>query len=213
MTTALRLMGATCFGLLPPIGESRRAGWCCASPAIATRRSIDRRMRCCTALAADEFLAGFRPRLACRRWLSCRARCRTGCGAERERSLARPSMTCRWACARMRSRLRRRDERIRRRPRGVRRRPRPAPLRRLRSPGSGGRRILERVERRALSSRSSGVRRSASPTRPLLRLARWRCGRRAIVMAQQDQLLLFVSRPAGRAAPRDRRGLGFLPCG
>ena len=45
--------------LLPSIGESGRAASCCGSPAIATRRSIDRRTRCCTALQLTNFWQDF----------------------------------------------------------------------------------------------------------------------------------------------------------
>ena len=203
---SLRLVGRGAR-LLPPIGESGR-------PSRAAHRRLPRRGarsivgRAVHRAAADQLLAGLRPRLAgrpavcaARRLQPPPARAKTDLAGRaltagldaRARARASPSPRARFArgprvCDGVRGRLRFE----------------------LRLTWLGGRRILDRVD----------AQRGDSPAPPA-DARRRRRARPALAGAldveapppdgAQDQLLLLVPRAAGRAAARDHRRLGFLP--
>ena len=180
--------------LLPPLGESGR-------PARAAHRRLSRRRarsivgRAVHGAAADELLAGLRPRLA--RRPAVRAARRDAARAARARPIwAAASLTPAWA--RALERLRRRDAR-RVSTRAVRVCDGVAGRLRfeLRLTWLGGRRILERVDRRTRRSAAAPADARRGATSPRARSGAPRAGGRGRLMARKTSFYYaFLVLPA-----------------
>ena len=173
----------------------RSAGWCCASPATddAARRSrVRRRLH---GAAADELLAGPRPRLARRPPLRSARRILAAAGADRRRSRRRSDDAGLARCA-AGGRGAEHARALRARPAVCRRGQRPPALGAARDVAR--RHAHPRSARAGSASTSSRAgRRSRSADAPRHRLAHGRWSWRHV--SRDDQLLLLVSRAA--AAP------------
>ena len=158
--------------------------------------------------AADQFLAGLRPRLA-----GGPAVCAARGGARLRRATnpiwpaggsPRPGRSALAACVERHART------LLRRPRGLRRHDAAGCALELRLTWLGGRRVLDRVAEHQHELLTRSARRCTPPTCRRCS-GRRRAGEASRPDGAQDQLLLLVPGAARRSTSRDHRRLGFLP--